>query len=233
MLRDDAKNYHVWEHRQALVASFRLWQQELQYVDSQLQLDVRNNSAWNQRMFLLAGMAARTDVAAHPNVAAQAGVTAQADVAAGVDVDCLETARRSDERLVAAPSSDGAAPSTDGAAPSAGTISGVEPHPVAPGSPGGFGNEAEQRAMRGAQGGSRGVWLEEATFETELAVVTPMLLRVPHNEAAWNYLTGLLHARADWSAALARDARVQDLCEQVCVCAWVGGGGWGPRLGVV
>lgn len=53
MLSMDAKNYHSWAHRQALVAAWGLWDSELEFVDSLLDQDSRNNSAWNQRYFIL------------------------------------------------------------------------------------------------------------------------------------------------------------------------------------
>ena len=54
-LAQDAKNYHAWAHRQAIVKQFGLWQQELEVTTFLLQEDVRNNSAWNQRFFVLSG----------------------------------------------------------------------------------------------------------------------------------------------------------------------------------
>ena len=47
------KNYHAWAHRQAIVRRFGLWQQELDAVDELLHEDIRNNSAWNQRFFII------------------------------------------------------------------------------------------------------------------------------------------------------------------------------------
>lgn len=52
-LAQDAKNYHAWAHRQAIVKQFGLWQQELEVTSHLLEEDVRNNSAWNQRFFVL------------------------------------------------------------------------------------------------------------------------------------------------------------------------------------
>jgi len=49
----DAKNYHAWAHRQALVAAWDLWDEELAFTEAVLADDVRNNSAWNQRFFIL------------------------------------------------------------------------------------------------------------------------------------------------------------------------------------
>eukprot|EP00878_Enallax_costatus_P012747 GHUV01013311.1.p1 GENE.GHUV01013311.1~~GHUV01013311.1.p1 ORF type:complete len:222 (+),score=64.47 GHUV01013311.1:601-1266(+) len=49
----DSKNYHAWAHRQVVVAAAGTWQQEMQYVEQLIRQDVRNNSAWNQRMFVL------------------------------------------------------------------------------------------------------------------------------------------------------------------------------------
>lgn len=53
MFSKDAKNYHVWSYRQWLVRHFSLWDNELSYVESLLQADVRNNSAWNHRWFIV------------------------------------------------------------------------------------------------------------------------------------------------------------------------------------
>lgn len=52
-LAADAKNYHAWSHRQAIVQRFGLWDQELEVVTELIKDDVRNNSAWNQRMALI------------------------------------------------------------------------------------------------------------------------------------------------------------------------------------
>lgn len=58
MLAKDAKNYHVWSYRQWLVRRFGLWAEdsgELEAVEALLREDVRNNSAWNHRWFLVFG----------------------------------------------------------------------------------------------------------------------------------------------------------------------------------
>eukprot|EP00833_Pecoramyces_ruminatium_P000897 jgi/Orpsp1_1/1174929/evm.model.c7180000051994.1 len=48
----DAKNYHTWAYRQWLMNRFNLFDEsELEYIDQLLTEDIRNNSAWNQRMF--------------------------------------------------------------------------------------------------------------------------------------------------------------------------------------
>ncbi|KAK9810456.1 hypothetical protein WJX72_010969 [[Myrmecia] bisecta] len=52
-LMADAKNYHAWSHRQAVVSRFGLWQEELECVTALVEEDVRNNSAWNQRFFIV------------------------------------------------------------------------------------------------------------------------------------------------------------------------------------
>jgi len=49
----DAKNYHAWAHRQWVLLTFHLWSDEIQYIESLLTKDVRNNSAWNQRWFVV------------------------------------------------------------------------------------------------------------------------------------------------------------------------------------
>ena len=48
----DAKNYHAWAHRQWACRQFALWD-ELGAIEALLQQDVRNNSAWNHRWFVL------------------------------------------------------------------------------------------------------------------------------------------------------------------------------------
>lgn len=56
MFRIDSKNYHVWSYRQWLVRRFDLWEQgELEATEKLLEEDVRNNSAWNHRFFLVNG----------------------------------------------------------------------------------------------------------------------------------------------------------------------------------
>ncbi|BFZ62842.1 CAAX geranylgeranyltransferase alpha subunit [Saitoella coloradoensis] len=53
MLGEDAKNYHVWTYRQWLVRHFKLWDGEWSTIDALLESDVRNNSAWNMRWYVL------------------------------------------------------------------------------------------------------------------------------------------------------------------------------------
>lgn len=53
---NDNKNYHVWTYRQWLLSSFAtedVWRRELIFTQELLTHDVRNNSAWNQRHFVL------------------------------------------------------------------------------------------------------------------------------------------------------------------------------------
>ena len=40
-------------HRQWVIREFNLWDGELTYIDRLLEDDVRNNSAWNQRYFVI------------------------------------------------------------------------------------------------------------------------------------------------------------------------------------
>ncbi|XP_037708684.1 protein farnesyltransferase/geranylgeranyltransferase type-1 subunit alpha [Drosophila subpulchrella] len=49
----DAKNYHAWQHRQWAIRSFKLYDDELNFVDRLICEDQRNNSAWNQRFFVI------------------------------------------------------------------------------------------------------------------------------------------------------------------------------------
>lgn len=60
MFELDSKNYHVWSYRQWLVRRFGLWEggsgrAELEYVEGLIREDVRNNSAWNHRWFVVFG----------------------------------------------------------------------------------------------------------------------------------------------------------------------------------
>ncbi|CBF75207.1 hypothetical protein AN3867.2 [Aspergillus nidulans FGSC A4] len=52
MFAQDSKNYHVWTYRHWLVRHFELWDspRELADVNSLLNSDVRNNSAWNHHL---------------------------------------------------------------------------------------------------------------------------------------------------------------------------------------
>ena len=62
VLQTDAKNYHTWSYRQWLLAHFddpALWLGELPYVDELLTEDVRNNSAWHHRFFIVFGRGGR------------------------------------------------------------------------------------------------------------------------------------------------------------------------------
>ena len=69
----DQKNYHAWQHRQWVLQTFKLFDQvcklqsagaelsgyddillqELEFIDKLLLDDIRNNSAWNQRFFVV------------------------------------------------------------------------------------------------------------------------------------------------------------------------------------
>lgn len=49
----DAKNYHAWSHRQWVLKTLGGWEDELEYCDQLLRDDIYNNSAWNQRHFVV------------------------------------------------------------------------------------------------------------------------------------------------------------------------------------
>ncbi|KAH7401908.1 hypothetical protein DE146DRAFT_445167 [Phaeosphaeria sp. MPI-PUGE-AT-0046c] len=57
MLEQDSKNYHVWSYRQWLVKRFDLFNkpEELDWTADMIDADVRNNSAWNHRYYLVVG----------------------------------------------------------------------------------------------------------------------------------------------------------------------------------
>ncbi|KAJ2912650.1 hypothetical protein MD484_g7767, partial [Candolleomyces efflorescens] len=54
---EDSKNYHTWSYRQWLLAYFNdeedLWAGELDFVEQMLGQDIRNNSAWHHRFFVV------------------------------------------------------------------------------------------------------------------------------------------------------------------------------------
>lgn len=62
-LNVDSKNYHTWSYRQWLLAYFNdeedLWAKELDFIDSMLAMDLRNNSAWHHRFFVVWGCGVR------------------------------------------------------------------------------------------------------------------------------------------------------------------------------
>eukprot|EP01094_Clydonella_sp_ATCC50884_P024883 TRINITY_DN636_c0_g1_i2.p1 TRINITY_DN636_c0_g1~~TRINITY_DN636_c0_g1_i2.p1 ORF type:complete len:345 (+),score=99.78 TRINITY_DN636_c0_g1_i2:94-1035(+) len=58
---DDSKNYHAWAHRQWVLKRFKLWEGELEYIEQLLAKDQRNNSAWNQRYFVVSNTSRRED----------------------------------------------------------------------------------------------------------------------------------------------------------------------------
>ncbi|CAK9324888.1 unnamed protein product [Citrullus colocynthis] len=49
----DSKNYHAWSHRQWVLQALGGWEDELDYCNKLLEEDVFNNSAWNQRYFVI------------------------------------------------------------------------------------------------------------------------------------------------------------------------------------
>ncbi|KAI1117169.1 prenyltransferase alpha subunit [Nemania sp. NC0429] len=55
MLSQDSKNYHVWSYRQYIVRKLGQWDssEELTSIGDLLDSDLRNNSAWSHRFFLL------------------------------------------------------------------------------------------------------------------------------------------------------------------------------------
>ncbi|POO03443.1 Protein prenyltransferase, alpha subunit [Trema orientale] len=53
ILSFDAKHYHAWSHRQWVLQALGGWEDELNYCDDLIEEDVFNNSAWNQRYFVI------------------------------------------------------------------------------------------------------------------------------------------------------------------------------------
>ncbi|KAI5413592.1 hypothetical protein KIW84_057962 [Lathyrus oleraceus] len=53
ILSVDAKHYHAWSHRQWVLQNLGGWEDELSYCSELLAEDIFNNSAWNQRYFVI------------------------------------------------------------------------------------------------------------------------------------------------------------------------------------
>ncbi|KAI4324299.1 hypothetical protein L6164_023851 [Bauhinia variegata] len=53
ILSMDAKHYHAWSHRQWVLQALGGWEAELDYCGELLEEDIFNNSAWNQRYFVI------------------------------------------------------------------------------------------------------------------------------------------------------------------------------------
>ncbi|KAK7272016.1 hypothetical protein RJT34_28349 [Clitoria ternatea] len=53
ILSVDAKHYHAWSHRQWVLQALGGWEDELNYCTELLEEDIFNNSAWNQRYFVI------------------------------------------------------------------------------------------------------------------------------------------------------------------------------------
>ncbi|XP_061991167.1 protein farnesyltransferase/geranylgeranyltransferase type-1 subunit alpha [Rosa rugosa] len=53
ILSIDAKHYHAWSHRQWVLQALGGWEDELDYCHQLLEEDIFNNSAWNQRYFVI------------------------------------------------------------------------------------------------------------------------------------------------------------------------------------
>ncbi|XP_047945221.1 protein farnesyltransferase/geranylgeranyltransferase type-1 subunit alpha [Salvia hispanica] len=49
----DAKNYHAWSHRQWVLQALGGWEGELAYCSELIEADIFNNSAWNQRYYVV------------------------------------------------------------------------------------------------------------------------------------------------------------------------------------
>ena len=55
IFKSDAKNYHAWSHLIWLIERFSLWADpaHMVFVEELLDANVRNNSAWSFRYFLV------------------------------------------------------------------------------------------------------------------------------------------------------------------------------------
>ena len=50
ILAMDQKNYHAWQHRQWVLQTFNLFDQELEFIDKLLLEDVRNRHVMNTKV---------------------------------------------------------------------------------------------------------------------------------------------------------------------------------------
>jgi protein farnesyltransferase/geranylgeranyltransferase type-1 subunit alpha len=64
MLEDDSKNYHVWSYRQAAVLRYGAFVEEEAFTRHMIEKDVRNNSAWNERFWVVGQLGWLQDPAA-------------------------------------------------------------------------------------------------------------------------------------------------------------------------
>ena len=55
IFHSDCKNYHAWSHKIWLVERFELWNDDshLEFIEDMLDKDVRNNSVWSFRYFIM------------------------------------------------------------------------------------------------------------------------------------------------------------------------------------
>lgn len=53
IIDNDSKNYHAWQHLQWLSNEWSQWEGELDYTQTLIGMDIRNNSAWNHRFYVL------------------------------------------------------------------------------------------------------------------------------------------------------------------------------------
>ncbi|KAL4940659.1 hypothetical protein BDV06DRAFT_17990 [Aspergillus oleicola] len=103
MFAQDSKNYHVWTYRHWLVRHFGLWDspRELADIDSLLNSDVRNNSAWNHRYMLCFGPRSEEPDA---GMVSGDGPPAEKGRHSVVDEDLIdEELRFAQEKIVSAP----------------------------------------------------------------------------------------------------------------------------------
>lgn len=89
MFDQDSKNYHVWTYRHWLVRHFKLWDhpREISDVETLLDADVHNNSAWNHRFMLRFGPRDDEFAAGMPNSNAPPSEKGRLDV---VDEDVID-----------------------------------------------------------------------------------------------------------------------------------------------
>lgn len=57
----DSKNYHCWQELHWLVKAWNQWEGEMAFAESLIDDDIRNNSAWNYRFFIIQHTVGFTD----------------------------------------------------------------------------------------------------------------------------------------------------------------------------
>eukprot|EP00798_Chlamydomonas_sp_ICE-L_P021427 gene21427-28392_t len=192
-LLEDEKNYHAWAHRQAIVQAFGLWSSEVEFVNGMIDKDVRNNSAWNQRAFLL-----KVTLSAWLHLNGQQQQQQQGQ-------QQQQTGETPSHGSLPPPALIGI-PSESLAAAAAAALTAWDQQPDGEGPP----PENSPAVIEG-----EGLQAEVAAIlNRELVYAATQVQRAPRNESAWNYLTGLFSLDGCRPHELGRQTAVHTMCAE-------------------